>query len=73
MEEAIVFEATSAEERVEGVQRLLPLHRLGEGPVHVGCAEGRQLHWAGGLQEILIPVDIAAGQESKYINIKIML
>lgn len=30
VKEAVVFEASSAEERVEGVQRLLPLHGLSE-------------------------------------------
>ena len=38
MKEAVVFEAAPAEECVEGVQRLLPLHRLGIGAVDVGCA-----------------------------------
>ena len=38
VKEAVVFEAAPAEECVEGVQRLLPLHRLGIGAVDVGCA-----------------------------------
>lgn len=54
VQEAVVFEASPAEESVEGVQRLLPLHRLGKGSVQVGCAEWGQLHWAGGLEEVLI-------------------
>lgn len=54
MEEAVVFEAAPAEERVEGVQRLLPLHRLGEGSVQVGGAQRRQLHQAGGLKEVFV-------------------
>lgn len=58
VQEAVVFEASPAEESVEGVQRLLPLHRLGKGSVQVGCAEWGQLHWAGGLEEVLIPVEV---------------
>lgn len=54
VKEAVVFEAAAAEERVEGVQRLLPLHRLGEGSVQVGGAQRRQLHQAGGLKEVFI-------------------
>ena len=38
VKEAVVFEAAPAEECVEGVQRLFPLHRLGVGAVDVGCA-----------------------------------
>lgn len=38
VQEAVVLEAAAAEERVEGVQRLLTLHRLGIRPVDVGCA-----------------------------------
>lgn len=41
VKEAIVFEAAPAKERVEGVQRLLPLHRLGVGAIDVG----RALRW----------------------------
>lgn len=54
VEEAVVFEATAAEERVEGVQRLLPLHRLGEGSIQVGGAQWRQLHQAGGLKKVFV-------------------
>lgn len=54
MEEAVVFEAAAAEERVEGVQRLLPLHRLGEGSVQIGGAQWRQLHQAGQLKEVFV-------------------
>lgn len=57
VEKTVVFEASPAEERVEGVQRLLPLHRLGERSVQVGRAQRRQLHRAGGLQEVLVPVE----------------
>ena len=56
MEEAVVFEATPAEESVEGVKGLLSLYRLGKGPVHVRGAEGGQLDRAGGLQQVLVPV-----------------
>lgn len=38
MQKAVVFEAAAAEEGVEGVQGLLPLHRLGTRPVDVGSA-----------------------------------
>lgn len=41
VEEAVVFEAASAEQGVEGVQALLTLHRAGVGPVDVGRALGR--------------------------------
>lgn len=57
MEEAVVFEAAAAEERVEGVQRLLPLHRLGEGSIQVGGAQWRQLHQAWGLKEVFVSAD----------------
>lgn len=40
MEEAVVFEAASAEERVEGVQALLPLHRASVRTVDVGRTLG---------------------------------
>lgn len=55
MEEAVVFEAAAAEERVEGVQTLFTLHRLGERAVHVGRAERRKLYCTCRLQQILIP------------------
>lgn len=42
MQKAVVFEAAAAEEGVEGVQGLLPLHRLGTWPVDVGSALRRQ-------------------------------
>lgn len=54
VEEAVVFEAAPAEERVEGVQRLLPLHGLGEGSVQVGGAQQRQLHQAVRLKEVFV-------------------
>lgn len=60
MEETVVFEAPPAEECVEGVQRLLPLHRLRKRSIQAGSAERGQLHWVGGLQEVLVPVDRAA-------------
>lgn len=58
MEKTVVFEATSAEECVEGVQRLLPLYRLSEWTVQVGGAERGQHHRAGGTQEVLVPVEV---------------
>lgn len=54
VEETVVFEASSAEECVEGVQRLLSLHRLSKGSVQVGGAQRQQLDGAGGLQEVLV-------------------
>lgn len=38
VKEAVIFKAAPAKEGVEGVQRLLPLHRLGIGAIDVGCA-----------------------------------
>jgi len=38
VKEAVIFEAASTKQRVEGVQRLLPLHGLGIRAVDVGCA-----------------------------------
>lgn len=38
VKEAVVFKAAPAKQCVEGVQRLLPLHRLGIGAIDVGCA-----------------------------------
>lgn len=75
VEEAVVFEAAAAEERVEGVQRLLPLHRLGEGSVQVGGAQRRQLHQAGGLEQVLvsarkeriIQTGLSGGQDSSHV------
>lgn len=75
MEEAVVFEAAAAEERVEGVQRLLPLHRLGEGSVQVGGAQRRQLHQAGGLEQVLvsarkeriIQTGLSGGKDSSHV------
>lgn len=42
VEKAVVLEAASAEQRVEGVQALLTLHRASVGPVDVGRALGGQ-------------------------------
>lgn len=42
MQEAVVLEAAAAEERVEGVHGLLARHGLGQRPVDVGRALGRQ-------------------------------
>lgn len=58
MEKTVVFEATSAEEGVKGVQRLLSLHRLRIRSIQVWGAEGRQLHWVRRLQQIPVPVNI---------------
>lgn len=42
VQEAVVLEAAAAEERVEGVHGLVARHALGERPVDVGRALGRQ-------------------------------
>lgn len=62
VEEAVVFEAAPAEQRVEGVQRLLSLDRLGERAINVGGALRRKLDGAGRLQKVLVPV---GGMEAK--------
>ena len=58
VQEAVVFEAASAEQGVERVQRLLALHGLGERPVDVGGAERGQLHRAGRLQQVFVPARV---------------
>lgn len=57
VEEAVVFEAAAAEERVEGVQALLALHRPGVGAVDVGRALGGQRAGQLLLRQLLIPDD----------------
>lgn len=55
VKEAVVFKAAPAEERVEGVQALLSLYRLGVRSVYVGGA----LRWKSSrellLSELFIP------------------
>lgn len=62
MQEAVVFKAAATEKCMKRVQTLLSLNRFGKGAIHAGCAERRQLHRAGRLQEILIP----ARETEKY-------
>lgn len=57
MQKAVVFEAAAAEEGVEGVQGLLPLHRLGARPVDVGSALRRQHVRVRHLRELPVPGD----------------
>lgn len=57
VEEAVVFEAASAEERVEGVQALLPLHRPSVWTVDVGGALGGEGTGQLLLRQLLIPDD----------------
>lgn len=57
VEEAVVFETASTEQRVEGVQALLTLHRAGVGPIDVGRALGRQRSRQLLLRQLLIPED----------------
>ena len=52
VKEAVVFEAAPAEECVEGVQRLFPLHRLGVGAVDVGCALRGAFHMGYALMQL---------------------
>ena len=70
MQEAVVFEASPAEQSVEGVKGLLSLYRLGKGPIHVRGAEGGQLDPVGGLQQILVPV-MSSKREEKNSERKI--
>lgn len=57
MQKAVVLEAAAAEEGVEGVQGLLPLHRLGARPVDVGGALWWQHVGVGHLRELPVPGD----------------
>lgn len=57
MEEAVVFEAAPAEERVEGVQALLALHGPSVRAVDVGRALGGQRSGQLLLRQLLIPED----------------
>lgn len=56
MQETVVFEAAAAEEGVEGVQGLLPLHRLGARPVDVRGALRRQHVGVRHLCQLPVPV-----------------
>lgn len=64
MEETVIFEASSAEECVERMQRLLPLHRFSKRAVQVWGAEWRKLDRTGRLQEVLIPAYERDGESS---------
>jgi len=55
VEEAVVLEAASAEERVEGVEALLPLHRARVGPVDVGRALRGECTRERWLCQLLVP------------------
>lgn len=55
MQKAVIFEAAPAEERVEGVQGLLPLHRLRARPVDVGSALRGQRVRIRHLRELSVP------------------
>lgn len=68
VEEAVIFEAAPAEQRMEGVQRLLPLHRLGEGPIDIQGALGGQLDLARRLQKALIPGRGHGGGEARAVT-----
>lgn len=57
MQKAVVFEAAPAEERVEGVQGLLALHRLRAGPVDVGGALRGQHIRVRHLRELSVPME----------------
>lgn len=56
MQKTVVFEAAAAEEGVEGVQGLLPLHRLGARPVDVGSALRRQHVRVRHFRELPVPI-----------------
>lgn len=55
VEEAVVFEAASAEQRVEGVKTLLALHRASVGTVDVRRALRRQRSGQLLLRQLLVP------------------
>ena len=62
MEEAVIFEAAPAEERVEGVQALLALHRLGVWSVDVGGALGGQGPRKLLLRQLFVPAAQTTGK-----------
>lgn len=55
MQEAVVFEAAPAEQSVEGVQALLPLHGASVGAVDVRRALGWQRARQLLLRQLLVP------------------
>lgn len=55
VQEAVVLEAASTEERVEGVHGLVARHGLGERPVHVGRALGRRTQRVARHGQRLVP------------------
>lgn len=55
MEEAVIFEAASAEQSVEGVQALFALHGASVGTVDVWCALGWQSARQLLLRQLLVP------------------
>lgn len=55
MQEAVVLEAAAAEQRVEGVHGLVARHALGERPVDVGRALGRQRVRVGQRRQLDVP------------------
>ena len=55
MQEAVVLEAASAEQRVEGVHRLVSGHGLGERPVDVGRALRRQRVGVAAGRQLYVP------------------
>lgn len=56
VQKTVIFEAAPAEERVEGVQGLLPLHRLRARPVDVGGALRGQHVRVRHLRELSVPI-----------------
>lgn len=55
VQEAVILEAAATEERVEGVQGLLALHRPGVGAVDVGRALRRKCIGVGHLRQLPVP------------------
>lgn len=56
VKEAVIFEAASTKQCMEGVQRLLPLHRLGIGAINVGCALRGECIGVWHLCELSVPI-----------------
>jgi hypothetical protein len=58
VQEAVVLEAAAAEERVEGVHGLVARHALGERPVDVGRALGRQRVRVAAGRQLHVPAHV---------------